>query len=556
MNGIQIRLGDILYALLKRWALIVVLTLLGFFFALGINVLNYIRGEIKNYEISCSIAVTAQSSTGNFTGNSAYLNPNDFYLAQDMVDAVTYVMKSDRVLEEAITLADLQLVSASDLSDSLSLSRYNETQIIEITLDWSSDEEGILLMNAILEAAGEILPETLMIGNVATIDQPTAKYFVVGSGYGNLWGFMIALGFLSGVGIAVLDLILKPTLLNLNDVENVLGMDRIGSIPHNEAFFHAKPKLLPVEGPTSKIEQNFSSSAYIIRNLLGSKGKQHIFYVTSTEEGEGKSSVAANVALQLSFMENKVLLLDLDMKNPALGRRFLEDIDYSHSLNSLYKGEVTASEAIIPLNAFLYLLPTVLERNAVQVDQTLFDFIREIAEGFDYVILDAPSLGQESYTLSLGQLADAAVFVIRFDTVSMHEIQRAVEKMDKSGTRVLGCIVNDVKSMGKMNFMTGGETGGTVSGTGRRNPQYPFTNNPPGGNADNKDSVKNSEKGKPGLITPADILKQSSESGASYSDEDALESLMKMGLDGSWKTDTSENARKDGTDKPETDDKQ
>ena len=66
----------------------------------------------------------------------------------------------------------------------------------------------------------------------------------------------------------------------------------------------------------------FPSAAYILQNRLGLKDETCSFYVTSAEEGEGKSTVAANLAVQLSDMEKKVLLVDLNTRNPRLGSMF------------------------------------------------------------------------------------------------------------------------------------------------------------------------------------------------------------------------------------------
>ena len=67
----------------------------------------------------------------------------------------------------------------------------------------------------------------------------------------------------------------------------------------------------------SAVRQNFTSAAYILQNRLGLKDETCSFYVTSAEEGEGKSTVAANLAVQLSDMEKKVLLVDLNTRNPV-----------------------------------------------------------------------------------------------------------------------------------------------------------------------------------------------------------------------------------------------
>lgn len=531
MNGaIQIRIGDLLHAVVKRWKWVLLLSLAGLGFGFALNGITYIRGKNMNYEITCSAAVTSQSATGAFTGNSAYLNPNDFYLSQDLVDAAQYVIQSDRVLSSAIERAGLLNVEPKTVLKHLELSRYHETQIIEMELRWNHGDDGLRLMNGILEAAKETLPETLMVGAVSVIDEPAVTYLTSSSEYAGLWVILIAAGFFAGIGIAVLDLIMRPTLLNLNDIEDILGLETIGTIPKDDWFFRKERKILVHDAAKhSPAEQNFASAAYILQNRLGSKEKNHCFYVTSSENGEGKTAVAANLAIQLSDMGKKVLLLDLDTKNPSLGGLFLDAIDYSHSLNALYKGEALPQEAVIPLTGYLDFLPTVLERNAIPKDQVLFDFIQTLSENYEYIIIDAPPVGQASDTLSLNRIAHAVLFVVGYDMATLYEIQKAIEKLDKSGTRILGCIVNGTQS-----FWDGGFSAEKEKNDRKQEPATnDFWNTEPV-NPENAGWAENPEI--------QNILDELSGTEADFdthepelSDEEAVSALLRMGTDGSWK---------------------
>ena len=547
MDGIQIRIGDLLYAVVKRWKLVLALTAMGLGFGVALYGIAFVQGKNMNYEITCSIAVTSQSATGAFTGNSAYLNPNDFYLAQDMVDAADYVIKSDKVLGTAIANAGLQNVTTKDVSKNLQLERYNETQIVEMTLSWSDGNEGTALLNAILDSARTVLPETLMTGSVAVIDEPTAKYLPGGSVYSGVWLFMAVLGFLAGIGVAVLDLIMRPTLLNLKDVENVLGLETIGVISQNENSFQKKQDLL-VKDQTgcSKAEQEFSSTAYILKNMLGSKETQNCFYITSTQTGEGKTTVAANLAIQLSDMGKKVLLLDLDNRNPGLGGIFLKAVDYSRSLNAVYKGEAMPEEAVISLTGYLDFLPMILEHNAIPLDGTLFEFVRQISKGYEYVIIDAPSLEQSSDVLSLSQIAHMVLFVIRYDTAMMQDIQNSIEKLDKSGTRILGCVVNGVQTMGGIGPVSGGRN--RKSGKSGRNTKVEkpelsemmaASEEPESRSSETeKELAKAAENGwKQSRNVLEDLDEEYEAEEDRMTDDEALEALLRIGTDGSWKKD-------------------
>ena len=418
MNGVQIRVGDLLYAIGKRWKMILAFVLVGCGFGAALSGISYVQGNYTNYRINCSIAVTSQSETGNFTGNSSYFNPNDFYLAQDMVDAVGYVMKSERVLREAAESVRIVDPDPMAIARNLDIERYNETQIIEISLKWHDADTGIRLMNAILDTSREVLPKTLMVGSVSTIDEPQAAYIMGMGGLSHIWLITGVMGFIMGAGMAMLELIMRPTLLNLKDVENVFGLETMGIIPNDQEYFR-----------------------------------------------DGRSRVAANLAVQLSDMEKKVLLVDLNTRNPRLSSMFLHSVDYSRTLNALYKGETDPLEAVISLTGYLDLLPSVLERNAIPMDGQVFDFIRGLEKDYDYVIIDAPSVGQVSDVLSLNQIAQAVLFVIRYDDVALPMIQNAIDKLDKSGIRILGCVVNAAQKTGGKYF--GGERN-VVENRGRK----------------------------------------------------------------------------------------
>lgn len=557
MNGVQIRVGDLLYAIGKRWKMILAFVLVGCGFGAALSGISYVQGNYTNYRINCSIAVTSQSETGNFTGNSSYFNPNDFYLAQDMVDAVGYVMKSERVLREAAESVRIVDPDPVAIARNLDIERYNETQIIEISLKWHDADTGIRLMNAILDTSREVLPKTLMVGSVSTIDEPQAEYIT---------GVM---GFIMGAGMAMLELIMRPTLLNLKDVENVFGLETMGIIPNDQEYFRDGRVILEKDGMTdSAVRQNFTSAAYILQNRLGLKDETCSFYVTSAEEGEGKSTVAANLAVQLSDMEKKVLLVDLNTRNPRLGSMFLHSVDYSRTLNALYKGETDPLEAVISLTGYLDLLPSVLERNAIPMDGQVFDFIRGLEKDYDYVIIDTPSVGQVSDVLSLNQIAQAVLFVIRYDDVALPMIQNAIDKLDKSGIRILGCVVNAAQKTGGKYF--GGERN-VVENRGRKpkKPEAETMKETMDDLNDLEDMMKSAKETQAlksthphteedtafnGLLEELtdDLLETSNR----LSNQEAIEALVQMGMNESGREESQEELENEDTEQSETDPEQ
>ena len=444
-GGIQIRVSDMLFILKKRWKTIAGLTLLGLVFGFLLSGMTYVQTSFQTFEVTGSFAIGTQNEQGRFLGGNTAATNNDYHLAEDMADAVRYILLSDKVLAQVIDDQALLGVTVAQLRSNLTITQYKDTQILEMTLTWRTPAEGLEIWNALYAVGVKEIPSVLMLGTLTPINQAQASQVGMGGSSSlQLWVLLALLGFAVGVGIAMMELLVHPTLNNVRDVENVLGLETIGVIPQDNRFFRKHGSILAMEGANSEVVQSYSAAAYILRNRLGTKDKHHCFFVTSADKREGKTSAAANLAVQLSDMEHRTLLIDFNTRNPGLGALFLSEVDYAHSLNALYRGEATVDEAITTLTGYLDLLPTVLEHTPIPMDSTVEELFRQLTEKYEYVIIDAGPVGQVSDTLSLTRVARAVLFVIGYDTATIPDIQASLEKLDKSGTRVVGCIVNGV----------------------------------------------------------------------------------------------------------------
>ena len=450
-GGVQIRVRDMLFVLQKRWKMILSLTLVGLVFGVLLFAMSYVQDSIRSYEASGSFAISTQNhSDGVYINGSQVANNNDFHLAEDMVDAVSYVLRSNRVLEQVIQQRGLLGTTVDELRSNLSITQYQATQIIEMRFTWRTAEEAQSIWQAIIDVANQSIPAALQLGQLIVINAPEVRQSSI-AGAGKLLSVLLTmLGFCCGVGIALMELILRPKLTNPRDAETMFGLETIGIIPQDELFFRSRQgSLLTGSGPNrSNVLQNYSAAAYILRNRLGTKEQHHCFYVTSTTSGEGKSTVAANLAVQLSDMEHRTLLIDFDIRNPSLGTLFMDKVDYIHSLNALYHGDATEEDAITPLTGCLDLLPAVLEHNAMMLDGAITDMIQRLTDRYEYIIMDSAPVGEVSETLSLNRVANTVLYVIKYDSTPLPAIQNALEKLDKSGIRVLGCVVNAVGNGG------------------------------------------------------------------------------------------------------------
>lgn len=440
-----LRLTDLLYVVHKRRILIVLCAVIGLVVGAALSVVPNLRGEMsKRYAITSSIAVTSQDQNGLFTAQSNSPNSNDIYLAENMVDAVIYVMKSERTLTAAIDRLELPGVTTKDISRSLSMTQYNDTQIIEVTLYWRSAHEGVEILKAMNAVAPDILVSTLKIGNVSVINPPTARALIGGGLNAMLLVYTVLMGTLLGVGFAVMELLLRPTLLKTDDMEWRYHVEVLGEIPGRSSYFREKRNLLTQEDDDRmpEILDSYICLAHILKSRL-SKLRHPCVSVTSAAQGEGRTTVTAYLAAQLAEIGMKVLVVDLDTRNPKLGGLFLSEVDDTHSINALYRGDAPREEAITHLTANLDILPAVPER--MPLDEPLLNILSGFKQDYDIVLMDTAPVGLAAETMRLNQLADGALLVVRFDGASLDLIQDALGRLEKSGMEVMGCVVNGIK---------------------------------------------------------------------------------------------------------------
>lgn len=444
--GIQMRISDLLFALQKRWKIIVSLTIVGFVFGMLLSAMSFIQSTYQSYSVEGSFIISSINSKDRFINGYDTMSDGDFHLAQSMVDTVLYMLTSDRLMNEVINDEELLGVPPEQLAQNLRLSQYLDTPVVEMKFTWNNADVGIRIWEDIVLHANELLPETLQLGRLYVVTQPEAIATGMSASRSSLWIILTLLGFMAGVGFAVIEFLMHPTLNNVRDAEALFGLETLGVIPLDQDYLRRNTSLLAEDAGNAEIMQDFSAAAYILRNRLGTKEQHHCFYVTSATNREGRTTVAANLAIQLSDMEHSTLLIDFDTHNPNLGAQFLDKVDYSRSLNAVYRGDATLEEAIITLTGHLDLLPMVLEHHPIPMDSTVVDLIEKLKGKYEYVILDAPPVGVHADTLSLNQVASTVVYVVGYDTASLPEIQSSLEKLDKSGIRVLGCVINGVQS--------------------------------------------------------------------------------------------------------------
>ena len=175
-----------------------------------------------------------------------------------------------------------------------------------------------------------------------------------------------------------------------------------------------------------------------------------VILVTSSSQQEGKSTVSCNLAISMAQANNKVLLVDCDLRRPSIHRNFhllnvkgltnvlAEKIDYREISNVVG----------VPRLEVLTSGPKPPNPSELLGSARMEAFIQSASNQYDFIILDAPPVLPVTDAMVLSKLADGVIFVIKYGHVPRDKAKSAVESLERIGTKFLGAVINDIPEKG------------------------------------------------------------------------------------------------------------
>ena len=168
--------------------------------------------------------------------------------------------------------------------------------------------------------------------------------------------------------------------------------------------------------------------------------------VTSSNAGEGKSTVAGNLAYTFFQSGKRVLIIDCDLRKPSLHRKF--NVSNEVGLTDVLVGTSELNKVMKKIDDNLYLLTTgTLPPNPAEIigSNTMENFLDECKINFDYIILDTPPILPVTDSKLLAIKADATVLVVRSEISKSKHVSQAFKELGKVNANVIGTILNDVE---------------------------------------------------------------------------------------------------------------
>lgn len=437
----QIDLISMLKDIAKEWWAILLLSLAVALFAdIWVNATYQ-----PEYKTSTTFVVTAKGMNTN-----VYQNLNS---TQQLAQQFTEILDSN-VLKKKVA----QDLNMSSLNIDSSVDLVPETNLITLSVKAGTAVESYRILQSIMKnyntvsdyAIKNVIIETIQSSAVsmAPVNPLNEKKTMV---IAFIAAAAVLMVLVAGISY------LRDTIKNPKDVTSKLDTRLLGSIYHEKKSKSLKLRKkkefvsMLISNPLRSFQYAESNKmmASRVRSYLDKENAKTLL-VTSVMENEGKSTVAANLALGLAQEGNRVMLIDCDFRKPAQYKIFDMEGKNGYDLGKVLTGKAGTENLIRNWNdTNLYMILNRTSSNSIETmlkSTTLRQIVGFCRQNMDYVIIDTSPLALVSDTEELAQMADASVLVVRQDTVLTKDINDAIDILNNTRGKVLGCVLNDASS--------------------------------------------------------------------------------------------------------------
>lgn len=418
----------------KFWFVAVIVAIVGGIFGYT----NYKRTYVPSYTSQATFAVTAPEYNGT---DESYTNNNE--LASILSVSFNYIINNEVFYE--IIKADIGLDYVPSI---INIVAVEDTNMLSITTTGPDAQLNYDVINSVMNnysSVAEIVigdTELDVLEHPTVPSAPTNPYSPIKPTL--MWIFI---GFIFGLVPSVMYAIFVKTIKSKEDVEKYLSITCFGSLPAVQTERGKKVRncsIIDKEVGFRYLEAMRTISNRLEKELV--KNKCKVVLITSTEPNEGKSTFAMNLAYSLSKVQNKVMLIDGDLRKPGLRKLTNSDMN-DYDMKQFLDGELKSSQAVIniPNTRVLLLAPNMPTEDPIEClnSNKMEQFIEEAKDVVDYIIIDAPPCSTLSDAAVLAKYSDGMIYVVKEDSAKVNKVMDALQEISYTRIPIIGCILNE-----------------------------------------------------------------------------------------------------------------
>lgn len=290
------------------------------------------------------------------------------------------------------------------------------------------------------------LAESAGAMNVNTVEQAESNSFPVEPNRTKLLFVGAIAGLLVGAVLGLLLEFFDQRMRSAEEIKSVVGLPIMGVVPHiiQSRTQSGRGLMVHVEPMSDVAEAYRTIRTAIYFGVPG--GSIKTLLITSPAPGDGKTTLAANLATAMAQAGNRVILLDCDFRKPSLHRVF--EVDKHVGLSNVLAGEVTIDQATQPTRVSgLSIVPCgPIPANPSEIlnSQAFLDLLESLGKAYDLVLIDSPPVLPVTDARVLAASCDGVLLALRAEKTTRSAAVSARDQLASVGGRVLGLVVNDV----------------------------------------------------------------------------------------------------------------
>ncbi|MDI9728285.1 GumC family protein [Stutzerimonas stutzeri] len=265
------------------------------------------------------------------------------------------------------------------------------------------------------------------------------------------------LALFAGVGLTLLLDALNNTFKSTEEIENRLNIPVLGILPQMKV--QERRELARMF--TADTDKSFSESIRTIRTGVVLSGMDHphkVMVITSSNPGEGKSTVSANLAFALGQME-RVLLIDADLRRPTLAKSFEFPVG-TPGLANLIAGTARLEECIQQVDGIDMICAGTVPPNPLELlsSPRFAKAVEVLKNKYDRIIIDSPPTQAVSDAIVLSTFADSLLYVVKSASTHIPLVEKGVGQLLQNNAPVKGIVLNqvDIKKAKRYGYSYGG----------------------------------------------------------------------------------------------------
>ncbi len=175
---------------------------------------------------------------------------------------------------------------------------------------------------------------------------------------------------------------------------------------------------------------------------LNADNDRKVIQIESSVAHEGKTTVVTNLAVSLGLVDKKVIVIDLDFRKPKVHRRF--HLKSENGVSDFMLDKITLKEAIKKTkykNVDVITRGSKVYNSAVILTSEKFrNFVKDLRETYDYVLLDCAPVLQVSDFIHILQVSDGVLFLVAYGMTTKSQVSEAISELRKNNANILGSI--------------------------------------------------------------------------------------------------------------------